>query len=125
MNILDYIDYREIYNKVKKNQLEEYPTANDYIEQLESCDEPYEYVEEMYRAFELDFNEYDTPTSDEMDDSIIISYLNKSQFFIEFSIGGNDANESTNYNYWGYGHQFIVDLEDDGLFVGYSLENYS
>ena len=36
MKIIEYIDFASIYQDVKKNQLDNYPTAKDYIEELKS-----------------------------------------------------------------------------------------
>lgn len=125
MELIDYIDYREIFEIVKKNHLKEYPTVEEYIENMEGV----YHVEdknarEMYEAFKIDFSEYSPPSStDGFDDSVILDYLKKDRLFLEFSIGGNDSNESGD-NYWGYGHQFTISLDDE-LFIDYNFENYS
>ena len=124
MQVIDYIDYWEIFKSVKNNQLENFPTAEDYIEELKSWDEPYEYVEEMYSFLLSNYtNDFEMITSASYDDSILSSVLHENKLFIELSEGGNNATENGD-DYWGYGLQFVVDLESE-LFVGYSYENYS
>lgn len=124
MQLIDYIDYWEIYKKVKKNQLEQYPTAKDYIKELKEWDEPFEYVKEMYEFLLSEYtNDFEMINSDSYDDSILSSVLDDNKLFIELSEGGNNATENGN-DYWGYGLQFTVDMENE-LFVGYKYENYS
>jgi len=123
MQVIDYIDWREIYNKVKNNHLEQYPTAQDYIEELKSCDEPYDYVEEMYRVFQENLGDMDVFSSDNYDDYSFRDMLMTGKIHVEFSEGGNNATENGD-DYWGYGLIFTVDLDQE-LFVGYSYENYS
>ena len=124
MQLVDYIDYWGIFKKIKTIQLEEYPTARDYIEFLDSVEEKSDFVEEMYVVFNINFDEFESNSSDNDDDFYLVTYLSKQQLFIELSIGGNDANESTNYNEWGYGYQFTVDLVEE-RFIDYTYENYS
>jgi len=124
MQLIDYIDYWEIFKKVKKNQLEQFPTAKSYIKELKYFDEPFDYVEEMYAFLLADYtNDFEMITSDSHDDSILSSVLDENKLLIELSEGGNNATENGD-DYWGYGLRFIVDMENE-LFVGYSYENYS
>lgn len=124
MQLIDYIDYWEIYNKIKKNQLEQYPTAKDYIEELKGLEEPYDYVEEMYNALTSGLSgDFEMLSSDNYDDYSLIATLKEGQLLIELSEGGNNTTENGD-DFWGYGLQFVVDLEYE-LFVGYSYENYS
>lgn len=124
MQVIDYIDYWEIYKKIKKNQLEQYPTAQEYIEELKGLDEPYDYVQEMYQFLLSEHtNDFEMLSSDNYYDSDLIETLKDDRLLIELSEGGNNATENGD-DYWGYGLQFTVDLEYE-LFVGYSYENYS
>ena len=122
MEIIDYIDFNSIFEKVKNRQLEEYPTAKDYIDFLKDIDEPYNYVEEMYESFNNLPEDYDFTNSESNDDSEVIDLENK-LLHIELTIGGNDATEGGD-NFWGYGWKYSINLEDD-LFVDYRFENYS
>lgn len=123
MQIIDYIDFHSIFKKVKENHLSLYPTEESYIEELQDNDESFEYVHDLYLFLKLrDVTDKKCNNSDNSDDSILNIVDNK--ITIEFSIGGNGANESTNHNEWGYGYLFTIDLENE-LFVGYSFENYS
>lgn len=122
MDLIDYIDFGSIYKEVKKNQLKNYPTAQDYIKELKSYDEPYDYVEEMYMIFNYTFEDADLPNSTM---GCFEEYYNRRKDFlnIEWSVGGNNATENGD-DYWGCGWVFTVDLENE-LFVGYRYENYS
>jgi hypothetical protein len=122
MQIIDYIDFKSIFEKIKKKQLEEYPTAKDYIDFLEEVGEPSHYVEEMYESFYNLPNNYDFTNSDNAFDVEVIDLENE-LLHIELSIGGNNATENGN-DYWGYGWNYTVNLDDE-LFVSYSFENYS
>lgn len=123
MKLIDYIDYWEIFGKIKNNQLEQYPTANDYIEELKACDEPFDYVEEMYNFLLTDYEtDFDITNSDNSDDSTLLEFLKEGKLFIELSECGNNATEKGD-DFWGYGHKFTVDLENE-LFVNYEYENY-
>jgi len=122
MKIIDFIDFYALYKKVKENQLEQYPTAKDYIDELESCDELFDYVEEMYKYFSHPPEDADLSNTDEWSDEDVIK-LDKNQILLEWSIGGNNATENGD-DFWGYGWIFTVDLENE-LFIGYSEENYS
>jgi len=123
MQIIDYIDWREIYNKVKKNHLKEFPTAESYIKELIGLDEPYEYVEEMYRLLGEDLGNMDVYNSDNYDDGSFQDIFKQGKIHVEFSDGGNNATENGD-DYWGYGLCFTIDLDEE-IFVGYSYENYS
>jgi len=123
MQITDYINWKEIYRKVRKNHLKEYPTAKHYTEYLISFEEPHHYVKDLYEALNQDFSDFDTPSSDNYDDSILIKYLSEKQLYLELSVGGNNATENGD-DYWGYGYGFTIDLDTE-LFVGYDFENYS
>lgn len=123
MEVVNYIDWRGIYETVKKNQLKYYPTAESYIEDLRDNNEPFEYVEEMYRLLKEDFSQMDVFNSENYDDDSFIDIMKKRQIFVEFSEGGNNATENGD-NYWGYGFCFKIDLDED-FFIGYHYENYS
>lgn len=123
MQIIDYIDFLAIFNKVKENHLRLYPTQEDYIKELKELDQPFDYVGGLYFFLKYsNASEMDCNNSDNSDDSIL--KIVDGKITIEFSEGGNDANESTNHNEWGYGYFFTIDLENE-LFVGFSTENYS
>lgn len=78
----------------------------------------------MYTFLLADYtNDFEMITSDSYDDSILSSVLDENKLFIELSEGDNNATENGD-DYWGYGLQFIVDMETE-LFVGYKYENYS
>lgn len=121
MKIIEYIDFDSIYQDVKKNQLDSYPTAKDYIEELKSFEEPYDYVEEMYKYLLNPPEDADLTNTQEYSDEDCIK-LEKNQINFEWSIGGNNATENGD-NFWGYGWTFTVDLENE-LFVGFDFENY-
>jgi len=123
MQVIDYIDWREMYNDIKKKHLEQYPTAKEYIEEVKTWDEPYDYIEEMYRMFEEDFSEMDVFSSDNYDDYSFQDILKEGKIHVEFSEGGNNATENGD-DYWGYGLCFTINLDEE-LFVGYNYENYS
>jgi hypothetical protein len=122
MQIINYIDFKSIFEDIKKNQLEEFSTAKDYIKFLKRIEEPYHYVEEMYKSFNNLPEDYEFTNSNSAFDVEVID-LEKRLLHIELSIGGNDANENGD-NFWGYGWQYTINLEDE-LFVDYSFENYS
>jgi hypothetical protein len=123
MQIIDYVDFWKIFEKIKKNHLEAYPTKEDYMDELKDLGEPFDYVEELYSFLnERDMSGFKCDSSDTSDDSVL--NIVDGKITIEFSISGNDANESTNYNEWGYGYLFTIDLENE-LFVGFTTENYS
>jgi hypothetical protein len=122
MQIINYIDFELIFKEVKKNQLEEYPTAKDYIKFLKRIEEPYHYVEEMYKSFNNLPEDYEFTNSDNAFDVEVID-LENNLLHLELSIGGNDANENGD-DFWGYGWQYTIDLEEE-LFVSYFFENYS
>ena len=122
MQIIDYIDFKSIFEKVKKNQLEEYPTAKDYIDFLEEVGEPSHYVEEMYKSFDNLPDDYDFTNSENAFDVEVIDLKNE-LLHIELSIGGNNSTENGD-DYWGYGWNYTVHLDYE-LFVSYSFENYS
>ncbi len=123
MQLVDYIDYRSIFEKVKINHLKEFPTKESYIEYLKENDENFSFVQEMYTALEYDLSKLDTDSSDTIDDLTLSNWLSDDFIWVEFSEGGNDSNEGGN-NYWGYGFQFKIDLDQE-LFTDYSYENYS
>lgn len=122
MELIDYIDFAELFSKAKKKHLESYPTAEEYIKELKSCGEPYDYVSEMYRMFDNIPDEAESPNSSMgcTDDYLD---LGKNLIDLEWSIGGNNATENGD-DYWGYGWIFTINLEEE-LFVGYKEENYS
>lgn len=122
MQIIDYIDFKSIFEEIKEIQLEEYPTPEDYIEYLKTIEEPYHYVEEMYKSFENLPDECEFTNSKNAFDVEVID-LKNNLLHIELSIGGNNATENGN-DYWGYGWNYTINLDDE-LFVGYSFENYS
>ena len=122
MQIIDYIDFKTIFEEIKKNQLEEYPKAGDYIKYLKDNEEPFHYVEEMYKSFEHKIENPDYPCSDNSLDIEIID-LKNNLLHIELFVGGNNATENGD-NFWGYGFNYTVDLETE-LFIGYHFENYS
>ena len=122
MQIIDYVDFKSIFEKVKNNQLEEFPTAKDYINFLKSINESYHYVEEMYKSFNNLPKDYDFTNSENAFDNEVID-LGKNILHIELFIGGNNATENGD-DFWGYGWNYTVDLDTE-LFVSYSFENYS
>lgn len=122
MQIIDYLDFKSIFEKVKNNHLEEFPTAKDYIKFLKSSDEPYHYVEEMYKSFDNLPKDYDFISSENAFDNEVIN-LEKNLLHIELLIGGNNATENGD-DFWGYGWNYTVDLDSE-LFVSYYFENYS
>ena len=122
MQIIDFIDFKSIFEKVKKNQLKHHPTAEDYIKFLKACGEPYHYVEEMYKSFDNLPDDYDFTSSENAFDVEVIDLENE-LLHIELSIGGNNATENGD-DFWGYGWNYTINLEDE-LFVAYSFENYS
>lgn len=121
MKLIEYLDIESIFKHVKFNQLECFPTAQDYISELESMNEPTHYVEEMYRYLLNPTEGAEIDVSDPSDLDLI--KLENNQFVLEWSIGGNESNEGGD-NYWGYGWVFTINLEDE-LFVDFSFENYS
>ena len=123
MQLVDYIDYRSIFEKVKTNHLKEFPTKESYIEYLKQEEEDYSFVNELYFALGLDFSEFDTDSSDTIDDLSLSNWLSENYIWLEFSQGGNDSNEGGD-NYWGYGYQFKICLDQD-IFIDFSYENYS
>jgi len=122
MQIIDFIDFKSIFEKVKNNQLKEYPTAKDYIKFLKAVEEPYHYVEEMYKSFDNLPDDYDFTNSDTAFDVEVIDLENE-LLHIKLSIGGNNATENGD-DFWAYGWNYTVNLDDE-LFAGYSFENYS
>jgi len=122
MQLVDFIDYREIFNKVKLNHLKEFPTQESYEEYLKENDEEYNFAKELYTALNYDFKELQTDTSDTIDDLTLSNWLSEGHLWVEFSESGNNANENGD-NHWGYGFQFKIDLEEE-LFIDYSYENY-
>ena len=77
MQLVDYIDYRSIFEKVKTNHLKEFPTKESYIEYLKQEEEDYSFVSELYFALGLDFSEFDTDSSDTIDDLSLSINTNK------------------------------------------------
>ena len=77
MQIIDFIDFKSIFEKVKNNQLKEYPTAKDYIKFLKAVEEPYHYVEEMYKSFDNLPDDYDFTNSDTAFDEEVIDLENE------------------------------------------------
>lgn len=122
MQIKDYIDFGQIYNDIKKSQLENYPTAKDYIEELKALDMPFDFVEEMYKCLTEGYMDSDATIQPECLDSELID-LDKNKIIIEWGVGGDISTEN-GYDYWGYSWNFTVDLELE-LFVDYSFENHS
>lgn len=122
MQIIDYIDFKIIFEKIKENQLEKYPKAEDYINFLKGNNEPFYYVEEMYKSFGIKIESPDYPCTDNSFDIEVID-LKNNLLHIELSVGGNNATEN-GYDFWGYGWNYTVDLENE-LFVSYVFENYS
>jgi len=118
MRLIDYIDYWEIYRKIKKSQLEQFPTAQEYIEELKDLDEPYDYVEEMYKAFKIDFSGFDGVDSENFPNDCIGNI-----FSFEFSTGGGESYENGGDNFWGYGYNFEINLDEE-RFVNFWFENY-
>lgn len=122
MQVVDFIDFRAIFEKVKLNQLKEFPTKESYQEFLSDNDEDFSFVEELYNALAHDFKDLDTDSSDSIDDVSLATWLADGFLWLEFSEGGNNATEAGD-NYWGWGFQFKVDLDSE-LFTGYLSENY-
>lgn len=123
MQLIDYIDFHSIFERVKKNQLEMYPTAQDYIKELEYYEENFDYVEEMYKALTADLIPGDAEANNSQtscDGDTI--WLLENRLELVWTIGGNNATENGD-DYWGYGWRFTIDLDNE-LFVGYSEENY-
>lgn len=124
MKIIDYVDFRGMFKKVKDNQLKYFPTKESYIEELKSINEDYAFVDKLYLMLEReDLDDMDFPNSDSQDDTLLRAYIDDNLLDIELTIGGNNSNENRD-NYWGYGFVFTVNLEDE-LFVNYWEENYS
>jgi hypothetical protein len=122
MELINYIDFASIYQRAKKNQLKEYPTAEDYISELKSLFEPYDYVHEMYKMFNELPKDAEVPNSTM---GCFSDYVNieEDTVSVEWSIGGNNATENGD-DYWGYGWVFDINLEYE-LFTNYRFENYS
>jgi len=123
MEIIDYLDFDSIYKKVKSNHLANFPTPESYIKYLEGLEEDFSYVNEMYDWINNPAEDTELPTSENKFDNEVI-FLDKGLLCVEFTIGGNDANESTNHNEWGYGWEFVIDLEEE-IFIGFTENNYS
>lgn len=127
MNIIDYLDFTEIYKKIKKIHFENYETKEEFIQDLIDMELDTSFVDGLYRFFDYDFGDQDvTTTSSEnsCDHDVFDSVMLVRELEFEFSIGGNDTNESTNHNEWGYGYIIKIDLETE-MFIGYREENYS
>lgn len=122
MKLLDYIDFRTIFETVKKNQLSLFPTAEDYIEYLDGFDEDYSFVRPLYNRLNQDLSHCSFPSSEEWELEDVLEFF-KGDLIIELSHGGNDSNENGD-NFWGYGYQFVIDMEEE-LFNNYTEENYS
>lgn len=122
MKIIEFIDFYEIYQKVKESQLSSYPTAEDYIKELKIFNEPFDYVEEMYKYLLHPPEDADLGNTSEYIDEDMIDFGNN-RLCLEWTVGGNNATENGD-DFLGYGFIFTVDLENE-LFVGYSEENYS
>ena len=122
MQLVDFIDYREIFERVKKNHLKEFPTKESYDEYLKDNDEKNNFVKELYTALTYDFKYLDTDSSETIDDLTLSNWLAEGHLWLEFSEGGNNSNENGD-NHWGYGFQFKIDLEEE-IFIDYSYENY-
>jgi hypothetical protein len=122
MKIIEFIDFCALYKKVKESQLEQFPTADDYIEELKSCDLPFDYVEGMYHYFTHPPEDAELSSTDEWGDADALK-LDEGHVLLEWTIGGNNATENGD-DFWGYGWIFTIDLETE-LFIGYTEENYS
>ncbi|MES2864106.1 MAG: hypothetical protein V4666_08310 [Bacteroidota bacterium] len=122
MDLINYLDFSGIYEAVKKNQLKQYPTAEEYISDLKSQGEPFDYVAEMYKRFDNIPDDAEVPNSET---GSFLDYVNIEEeiMSVEWSIGGNNATENGD-DYWGYGWVFEINLDYE-LFVGYREENYS
>lgn len=123
MNILTYLDLAQIFKEVKANQFKEYPKAKDYIKFLQSIDEDCAYVTDMYEMLN-DEKYLSTLSFADPEEYTLEDIYDGENITIELSIGGNDANESTNYNEWAYGYEFKINLDYE-LFEGYKENNYS
>ena len=94
----------------------------NYINFLKSIEEPYNYVEEMYKSFNNIPKDCDFTNSENAFDVEVID-LEKNILHVGLSIGGNNATENGD-DFWGYEWNYTVDLDTE-LFVSYSFENYS
>jgi len=122
MQLVDFIDYRTIFERAKINHLKEFPTKESYEEYLKENEENFSFVKELYTALTYDFKDLDTDSSETSDDLNLSNWLSEGMLWVEFSEGGNNANESGD-NHRGYGFQFKINLEEE-IFVDYSYENY-
>ncbi len=122
MDILDFLDIKSIFDKVKKNHLEQFPTAQDYMTHLSYDDENFNEIEEMYRALNYPLDSYKIANSENYCDNEMIDLIER-KMDIEFLYSGGHAHEGGD-DYWCYGFMFKIDLDDE-LFIGFSEENYS
>jgi len=118
MKILDYINFEEIFKKVKENHLEQYPTAKSFQEDFygssDWADGMYNFLNNKPEDANIDMHEWE--------DMWAIN-VSSDTLKIELTVGGNNATENGD-DYWGYGWIFTIDLENE-LFVGFEEENYS
>lgn len=126
MQLIDYLDFGSIFEKVKKNHLEQYPTKESYINENEGIIEDLSFVNDLYidllSSNEVPyFGEREFPSSNSHFDNDLID-LEKNTLIIELSVGGNNATENGD-DYWGVSWVFEVDLEEE-IFINYYTESF-
>lgn len=126
MYLIDYLDFGAIFEETKKNHLELYPTPESYKYEMEGIIDDLSFVDELYQDLlckEKDRYEDGREYPNSYIGCDLIDLIDGNRLTIELSIGGSNATENGD-DCWGYGFNFVVDLEEE-IFVGYYVENYS
>jgi len=108
MDLAEYIDFEGIYAKAKQKHLEQFPTAQEYIDFLEDIGEPSDYVLEMYEAFSM-VEHFNPPNSNIYDSCDFLDLENDTIWIVFYDECGDSHTITAN---------FKINLEEE-FFCGY------